>query len=72
MVSPIAPVIPPVNSDATPPVIVASVAALLAALAALARAGHEPTVLLRNCAKWTRKADAKIAETIGRLSKNMV
>jgi integrase len=36
-----------------------------------ARAGHDPVTLLRNYAKWTKKADAKVAETIANISKGM-
>jgi hypothetical protein len=35
------------------------------------RAGHDAAVLLRNYAKWTKKADAKVAETIGKMSKGL-
>jgi integrase len=37
-----------------------------------ARAGHDPVVLLRNYAKWTKKANAKVAETIADVSKGMI
>jgi integrase len=37
-----------------------------------ARAGHDPVTLLRSYAKWTKKADAKVAETIANMSKGMV
>jgi integrase len=37
-----------------------------------ARAGHDPVTLLRSYARWTKKADAKIAETIAGISKGMV
>ena len=30
-----------------------------------ARAGHDPTTLLKNYANWTKKTDAKVAETMG-------
>ena len=33
-----------------------------------ARAGHAPAVLLANYAKWAKKADSKVAETIGNIS----
>src|SRR5262249_42626221 len=36
------------------------------------RAGHDPVVLLRNYAKWTKKADAKVAATNAEVSKGMV
>jgi integrase len=37
-----------------------------------ARAGHDPVTLLRNYAKWTKKSDAKVAQTIASLSQRMV
>jgi integrase len=37
-----------------------------------ARAGHDAGVLLRNYAKWTKKADAKVAQTIGAISKGLL
>jgi integrase len=36
------------------------------------RAGHDPVTLLRSYARWTKKADAKVAETIAGLSKGTV
>jgi integrase len=36
------------------------------------RAGHDPVTLLRSYARWTKKADAKVAETIASLSKSSV
>lgn len=36
------------------------------------RAGHDPVTLLRSYARWTKKADAKVAETIANLSKGAV
>jgi hypothetical protein len=36
------------------------------------RAGHDPVTLLRSYARWTKKTDARVAETIAGLSKNMV
>ena len=36
------------------------------------RAGHDPVTLLRSYARWTKKADAKVAETLASLSKNTV
>jgi integrase len=36
------------------------------------RAGHDPVTLLRNYAKWTTKADEKVAQTIASISKDMV
>jgi integrase len=35
------------------------------------RAGHDPVTLLRNYAKWSKKADAKVADTLASLSKGM-
>jgi integrase len=35
-----------------------------------ARAGHDAAVLLSNYAKWTKKADAKVAEAIANISKS--
>jgi integrase len=37
-----------------------------------ARAGHDPATLLANYAKWTKKADAKVAQTIANISKGMI
>jgi integrase len=37
-----------------------------------ARCGHDPAVLLRSYAKRTRKADTSAAETIGKLSKDIL
>jgi integrase len=36
------------------------------------RAGHDPVTLLQSYARWTKKADAKVAETIAGISKGMV
>jgi integrase len=36
------------------------------------RAGHDPVTLLRSYARWTKKADAKVAETLASLSQTMV
>lgn len=36
------------------------------------RAGHDPVTLLRSYARWTKKADARVAETISSLSKGSV
>jgi integrase len=36
------------------------------------RAGHDPVTLLRSYARWTKKADAKVAETIANLSKGVI
>lgn len=36
------------------------------------RAGHDPVTLLRSYAKWTKKADARVAETIASMSKATV
>ena len=33
------------------------------------RAGHDPVTLLRSYARWTKKTDAKVAETIANMSR---